>query len=109
MRIMRPLYCKNEKFNKTNSKGPSFSYEVLNNGFGNFLRKFDFEADLHKISCETLILVGESDWVNDPTHLQKAYNEIEDAQLNILKDCGHFVAIDRHEEYIKLIKEFIKD
>lgn len=107
MRIMKPLYSKNEAFNKTNTKGPSFSYEVLNLGFGNFLKNFNFESDLKKINCETMIIVGESDWINDPTHLKIFAQNTMNTKLNILKSCGHFVAIDQHEEYIKLIKEFL--
>lgn len=106
MRIMKPLYSKNNDFIKTNNgNGPIFSFQVLNNGFGNFLRKFDFENSLEKISCETLILVGEDDWINDPIHLQLSAERIPNARLEILKDCAHFVAIDQHETYIKLITE----
>jgi len=107
MRIMKPLYSKNEAFNNSSSKGLSFSYKVLNYGFGDFLRKFDFEADLNKITCRTLILVGESDWINDPVHLELFASKTPNSKLIILKNCGHFVAIDRNDEYIRLIKEFM--
>ncbi|MFZ2315765.1 MAG: alpha/beta hydrolase [Gammaproteobacteria bacterium] len=107
MRIMRPLYSVTTPSSNTPTKAPTFSYEVLNLGFGDFLQKFDFESDLSKITCKTLIMVGESDWINDPVHLKNFAGKTHSTQLNILENCGHFVAIDRHKEYLKLIKEFI--
>jgi len=106
MRIMRPLYSVTPLPANAPAKGPTFSYQVLNLGFGDFLQKFDFEIELGKITCNVLIMVGESDWINDPVHLQNFAEKVPSTQLNILENCGHFVAIDRHEEYLKLIKEF---
>lgn len=108
MRIMKSLYSKNQNFiNQPPRSGTPFSYEVLNLGFGQFLQNFDFEPNLKNITSPTLILVGEEDWVNDPIHLRKVANQITGSHLEILKDCGHFVAIDQNEIYINLIKEFI--
>lgn len=108
MRIMKPLYSNNVDFiNKNSDNGPTFSYQILNEGFGGFLRKFNFESSLDKITCETLILVGEDDWINDPIHLKFAAERIPNARLNVLKDCAHFVAIDSHETYIKLITDML--
>ena len=98
------MYSNNEKFiNTVSGKGPSFSYQVLNYGFGLFLRNFNFESVVHQINCEILILVGEDDWINEPSHLIKLASLAPKAKLEILKNCGHFVAIDQHEKYIELI------
>jgi proline iminopeptidase len=105
MRIMKPLYSNNKDFINANSGNtPTFSYQVLNNGFGGFLKKFNFDSSLNKITCQTLILVGEDDWINDPVHLRYAAQHIPNARIEVLKDCAHFVAIDQHEKYIDLIK-----
>jgi proline iminopeptidase len=110
IKIMKSMYSKNSDFinsTKMSKDGPSFSYKVLNLGFGDFLRHFDYEADLGKISCKTLIIVGKDDWINDPSQLKIVASKIPDAKLEILDNCGHFVAIDQHQRYINLIKNVI--
>jgi proline iminopeptidase len=110
MHIMRPLYSTNKDFINSNSNnGPTFSFQILNNGFSGFLKEFNFEPYLGKIVCPALILGGEDDWINDPVHLRYAAENIPNARLEILKDCAHFVAIDRHETYINLIRSFLQN
>jgi len=33
---------------------------------------------------------------------------IANAKLKIFENCGHAVAVDAHEQYIKMIKRFLK-
>jgi proline iminopeptidase len=107
---MKPLYSKNKDYIKTNSSfSLTFSFQVLNNGFGGLLKTFNFEPYLKNITCATLILVGEKDWINDPIHLQQVATIIPNVRLEILKDFAHFVAIDQHELHINLIRMFLQN
>lgn len=110
IKVMKSMYSMNSDFINSTTMGksvPSFSYKVLNLGFGDFLRHFDYEAELNKISCKTLIIVGKDDWINDPSQLKIVASKISDAKLEVLDNCGHFVAIDQHQRYINLIKNSI--
>lgn len=84
-----------------------WSYEALNQGFGGFLREFDFIPKLKKIVCPTLVLAGQNDWICSPLQAKTIAKHIPNAQLQIFKNCGHSISIDAHDRYIKAIKKFL--
>jgi proline iminopeptidase len=85
-----------------------FSHEALNEGFGKFLRSFDFRPKLKKIKCPTLILAGSEDWICSPAQSKTIAKHIPHAKLKIFKNAGHAVSVDAHDEYIAVIKKFLK-
>lgn len=85
-----------------------YNIEITNYGFGNFLRDFSYENDLNKIACQTLIIVGDSDWINDPIHAKFMADNIAQAKLVILERCGHFVWVDQPDAFYNAIDEFLK-
>jgi proline iminopeptidase len=84
-----------------------WSHEALNEGFGGFLRHFNFIPQLKKIKCPTLVLAGQEDWICRPSQSKIIAEHIPDAQLKIFRNCGHAIAVDAHDRYIKAIKEFL--
>ncbi len=86
-----------------------WSHEALNEGFGGFLRHFDFVPQLKKIKCPTLVLGGQDDWICRPSQSRIIAEHIPNAQLKIFRNCGHAIAIDAHDKYIKAIKAFLKN
>lgn len=110
-KLMETIYSTTIKHNKKKSYSRSkttWSHEALNQGFGGFLRKFDFIPQLKKIICPTLILAGEKDWICSPVQSKTIAKHIPHAKLKIFKQAGHAVAVDAHDDYIKSIKRFIK-
>lgn len=98
-----------KKRKQTYSKSKTtWSHEALNEGFSGFLRKFDFIPKLKKITCPTLILAGKNDWICDPLQSKIIAQHIPRSELKIFKNCGHAIAVDAHEKYIKAIKLFLK-
>ncbi len=85
-----------------------WSHEAINLGFGDFLRHFDFIPQLKKITCPTLILAGDKDWICSANQAKIMAKKIPQAKLKIFKNCGHAIAVDAHKEYIKIIKQFLK-
>lgn len=110
-KIMASLYL----YKQIDAKGllpptrPNIPYNisVTNLGFRDFLRKFDFEPWLQKISCETLILSGKNDWINDPSHATLMAHKIPKSTLVILENCSHFIWEDQRERFFKAIYEFL--
>lgn len=98
---------KNAKKNFSKSK-TIWSHEALNQGFGDFLRNFDLIPKLKKITCPTLVLAGQNDWICSPKQSKIIAQHIPKAQLKIFKKCGHALAVDAHDKYIKSIKDFLK-
>ncbi len=107
--LMDPLYCLQAGKNK-NLRAKfklEWSYLALNQGFASFLRQFDFIPQLHKISCPTLILGGEDDWICSPSQAKILAKFIPQASLKLFKNCSHAISVDAHKNYIKIIKRFL--
>ncbi|OGT38521.1 MAG: hypothetical protein A3F11_04510 [Gammaproteobacteria bacterium RIFCSPHIGHO2_12_FULL_37_14] len=117
-KIMDSLYIynyKKKKRKKPNSEKIKLgklknilSYEVLNAGFGGFLHHFNFIPKLKKITCPTLILSGQDDWVCSPKQSQIIKNNIYDSKLKIFKKCGHALTTDAKDKYIKEVTFFLR-
>lgn len=85
----------------------NFCFEAANLGFTDFLRNFDFEPDLHKITCETLILAGEDDWINDIRHIRTMAERIPNNIFKVFTDAGHSIELDVGKPYFDEIRQFI--
>jgi proline iminopeptidase len=116
-KLMDPLYIYNYK-NKKRRKmsleknNPDqykniLSYEVLNAGFGDFLHNFNFIPKLKKISCSTLVLAGQNDWVCSPNQSRIIAKHIPNVKLKIFRKCGHALTTDVNDKYIKEVKHFL--
>lgn len=107
--ITRSLYSNKARDGLAEPLAPNYSdccsTEVINLGFKTFMRTFDFEPGLNKISCETLIFSGKNDWINDPHQAEILVKNIPGSHL-ITFDSGHSIALDQHAEYIKYVREF---
>jgi proline iminopeptidase len=107
---METIYTKTAKKNpkKQFSKAKTiWSHDALNQGFGGFLRDFDYIPKLKKITCPTLVLGGEKDWICSAAQSKIIAKNIRNSQLKIFKEAGHAVAVDAHDQYIKIIKKFL--
>lgn len=85
-----------------------WSAEALNEGFGGFLRHFDFVPDLKKIKCPTLVLGAEDDWVCPPSQSRIIAKHIPNAKLKIVKNSGHSLSVDQNKTYLHELKRFLK-
>lgn len=110
--LLEPLYSVKARAKKSPSHSNKpltvWSHQALNNGFGDFLRTFDFIPKLKKIKCPTLILAGDQDWISRPSQSKIIAKHIRHAEFHLFKHCGHSMAIDAHEKYIKTIRRFLK-
>jgi proline iminopeptidase len=110
-KIMESMYSHTQKHKKPPllpKVKTVWSHEALNKGFGDFLRHYNFVPKLKKITCPTLILSGQNDWICSPNQSKIMAAHIPHAILKIFKNAGHSIAIDAHANYIKTIKKFLK-
>jgi proline iminopeptidase len=89
-------------------KSLRFSYDVLNEGFRQGFWNFDYELELQKLHCPTLILAGRQDWINDVSHAEFMVARIPHSQSRIFENASHAMEADVGEEYYKTIAEFIQ-
>ncbi|CEK09240.1 alpha/beta fold hydrolase [Legionella hackeliae] len=85
-----------------------FAYEPLNQGFRGFLRTFNYEERLHEITCKTLILVGEEDWITDKIHSEFMAGKIPDNHFIVFPHADHSMESDVPEAFFSSIHTFIK-
>lgn len=68
----------------------------------------DLSEDMKQISCSTLIITGEKD-LDTPVEFGKRMNAlIKNSKFEVLKNAGHFSFLDRKEEFVNLLIDFLK-
>ncbi len=79
------------------------------NGPSNEHGRMDFRSDLSKITCPTLLMVGEDDPITPPEFSDTIAAELHSDQLEYIKfkNCGHGVIGDKPEEALKALRQFI--
>ena len=104
---MTPLY---QNTFKPGMPTPPLTYnvDILNFGFGNFLKKFDFRPGLKKVKCQTLILWGADDWISDKRQAEIIHQGILGSTLKIYSDCSHLLWLDQWEKFLKDAKTFFE-
>ena len=88
---------------------PSLTYnvELLNHGFGKFLKEFDFRPKLPSIKCQTLLLWGEDDWMLDKKQGEVINNLLPYSELKVYQQCSHMLWIDQWERFLKDAIDFL--
>ena len=108
-RIMGPMYSltfNEDKFVENWGRGIR-SFEQLNQGFGGFLRSFDFTEQLAQITCPTLVLGGAHDWICPADHSRLLAERIPRAQLKIFRKSAHSIADDEPEAFLAAVRGFL--
>jgi pimeloyl-ACP methyl ester carboxylesterase len=65
------------------------------------------ERRLHRISAQTLILWGEYDAVVPRQHAERYAARIPQARLQLVPNAGHAVLMERPEEAVRAIEQFV--
>jgi len=67
----------------------------------------DLTEDMKKINCPTFIVFGENDAETPASFGEKMHALIAKSQLLIIKNAGHFSFLDRQDEFVKVLTEFL--
>jgi len=65
------------------------------------------EEELAKISCPTLVIVGDEDVATTPDKAAFIQQEIQGARLEIIPGAGHSSCIEKPKEVNRLLKEWL--
>jgi pimeloyl-ACP methyl ester carboxylesterase len=52
-----------------------------------------------------LVVYGDQDWSREPER-RATFEAIPGARLEVVRDGGHFLSLDRPQEVIRLVREF---
>lgn len=104
---MTPLY---QNTFKPGMPTPPLTYnvDVLNFGFGNFLKKFNFLPTLKNVKCNTLILWGADDWISDKHQAKIIHEGINGSILKVYPNCSHLLWLDNWEKFVEDVTDFLK-
>lgn len=84
-----------------------FSCDVINEGFRNQLWHFDFSSAMPTLTCPTLILAGEQDWITDVQYSRQMAASIPHSKLMVFQQASHAMEADVPEEYFQRLDDFI--
>jgi 2-hydroxy-6-oxo-6-(2'-aminophenyl)hexa-2,4-dienoate hydrolase len=73
---------------------------------GLFIRN---EDEITRVRHKTLILAGRNDRIQPPQNHWRLWHLIENSWLHLVADCGHWVMIERPDEFCALIRWFVRD
>ena len=60
------------------------------------------------ITARTLLVWGDSDRIIPTNHSKRALDQIPEARLEVLKNCGHIVQLEAPEQVTKLVVDWFK-
>ena len=64
---------------------------------------------IHRIKAKTLIVWGESDRLVPPSYAEDFRSRIADSRVAILSECAHMPMIEKPDEFVSLITDFLSD
>ncbi len=73
------------------------------------LANFDNSKDYDKVTCRTLVIGAEYDGINPPDLGREVASGIKDAQFELVSGASHMVAMEKPEEFKKLVKDFLNE
>jgi proline iminopeptidase len=106
-RLMSPLYS----YSFEPGEPPlemGYNIDIMNEGWGNFLKHFDYKNELSKITCETLILWGEDEWIMPKSHVDLLSKRIPHGALKVYPKCMHMLWIDQWDIFTHDALEFLR-
>lgn len=69
-------------------------------------KRRDATAELVKITCPTLIMVGEEDRTTSVSCARHIHTNIADSEFIIIPECGHSSALEKPEQVASAMKDF---
>jgi 3-oxoadipate enol-lactonase len=67
----------------------------------------DFHSSLPQISCPTLVIAGEADVATPPAVAEEMASQIDGARLEVIAGAGHLSAVERPDEFARLLRSFL--
>ncbi len=105
-KVMGPLFSYTYDPTKVQAS-LSYNAELMNYGFGDFLKRFDFTPKLKNIKCNVLILWGENEWIINQKQVELVASHIANCELKKYQQCSHLLWIDQWDKFIADAIEFI--
>ncbi len=106
-KLMSPLYA----YSFEPGEPPleiGYNVDVMNYGWGNFLKHFDYTQALTDVRCETLILWGENEWIMPKSHIDLIHHSIPNCSLKVYPKCMHMLWMDQWGMFVNDTLDFLR-
>ncbi|KAI0484555.1 Alpha/Beta hydrolase protein [Xylariaceae sp. FL0804] len=106
---MSPLYSESFDANAglRSVLGNTYNAEAHNDLYTEQEKYFDYRDRLQGITADTLVIVGDKDWICPPQHSQYIASRIPKAELFLVENANHSVHLEKNEEVVKKIREHL--
>lgn len=98
--LMSPLYSYSFKPGEPPLE-IGYNVEVMNYGWGIFLKNFDYTNELSNVKCETLILWGENEWIMPRSQVNLVSRSIPNCSLKVYPKCMHMLWMDQWNQFVE--------
>ncbi|CZR65609.1 uncharacterized protein PAC_15509 [Phialocephala subalpina] len=105
-----PLYSESYEPNSALKKCLETVYraKVHNDLYSSSEKYFDYRDQLKNITAETLVVVGEKDWICPPDQSHLIARSIPKATLAIFPNANHGVHLEKNAEVLAKIRQFLQ-
>lgn len=108
---LQPLYVDNwgpEEANRALERARTLHVhaETHNELFRNN-HDYDVVSDLGKITCPTLVVVGENDWMCPPSYAKEMADGVQNGELVVFEGCNHSCHVEDNPRMIRTVREFL--
>lgn len=109
-RLCRPLYTR-VPYDPNRDIRQGWKTDVLRHFRENEDYTFDFVAELKRITCPTLVMVGEDDPITPPLYSDQIVAAMSPglARYERFAHAGHGIVADAPERYFQVVREFVSD
>ncbi|CAG8950621.1 hypothetical protein HYFRA_00002830 [Hymenoscyphus fraxineus] len=110
MFALGPLYSESYKPDAALKKCLQTVYrsKTHNDLYSESEKYFDYRVRLPRITAETLVIVGEKDWICTPDQSRFIADGIPKATLVVFPGANHAVHIEKNAEVLEKIRQFLK-
>jgi len=90
--------------------GPSITFDLaaVKAWEAGLYQTIDLRPLLAKITSPTLVVAGDLDFLCGPAQARPICEAIRGAQLEIIRDCGHFPSFEAPEAYREAVQRFLE-
>ncbi len=111
LNILQPLYF--HTFTAAMEKKISSCFETMilipeiNKYQDSLLAHYNVSSKLKDIEVQTLILVGDDDFICPPSQAQRMHGNIPNSELHTFEKCGHYPFWEAPDDFYRVIREWI--
>jgi proline iminopeptidase len=71
--------------------------------------RYDCRAELPRITCPALVLVGRHDWISPVEQSEEIHKLVTGSRLVVFERSGHSPHVEERDEFLRVVKAFLAE